>query len=378
MKQRAWAAAALVLPALLAGCGGGSDSSEGTARPVVNAAAQPSTTAIQAFEVPDADVERMLDDAEARYPLNFPSHQPTLTAPPFRYRYYADTGIYLGVATQPDMGYAVGGVYALSEVFGPTPLHLGPLSVLLLATTASAPDQDNGCRNHALFDRPGTRLSIEYEHTGTVTGNSRVELAVLGPGIHGGRSTIETAIRTTGRLTSEGRTVDRITDTRFFGHQTAVGEIIDLGFDSATLQSTTFAGGRQDLVIETHTSYPSGWVQREYALGVGQSITQPRLGTTSTRAQPVSGGTPQVTTTAISDNEVISFVGRETITVRAGTFATCRFSTHAADKPNEVTTRWMVQGSGGYRVKSETTVDGLLQQGMEATSFTLGGGRPLL
>jgi hypothetical protein len=378
MKQRAWGAAALVLPALLAGCGGGSDSSEATARPMVQAAAQRSAAEVQAFEVSDADVERLLDDAEARYPSIFLTHQPTLAAAPFRYRYYADSGLYFGVATQADMGYAVGGVYVLSDMFGPTPLHLGPLSVFLLSGTTSTPEQDNGCRNHALFDRPGTRLSVEYEHTGTITGNSRADLTVLGASSHAGRSTIETAIRTTSHLTSEGRTVDRLTDTRFFGHQTGAGEITDLGFDSATLQSAWYAGRRQDLVIDTHTTYPSGWVQREYALGVGQSITQPRLGSTITLVQAATGGTPQVTTTAISDNDVISFLGRETITVRAGTFKTCKFDTHAADKPAEVTTRWMVQGSGGYRLKSETTVDGLLQHSMEATSFKLGGDRPLL
>lgn len=378
MKQRAWGAAALVLHALLAGCGGGADSAEATARPIAQAAAQRDATAAQAFQASDADVERLLDEAEARYPSIFLSHQPTLTAAPFRYRYYADSGLYFGVATQADMGYAVGGVYVLSEMFGPTPLHLGPLSVFLLSGATSTPEQDNGCRNHALFDRPGTRLSVEYEHTGTIAGNSRVDLIVLGPSIHGGRSTVESAIRTTSHLTSENRTIDRVTDTRFFGHQTGVGEITDLGFDSSTLQSTSFAGRRQDLVIEAYTAYPSGWVQREYALAAGQSITQPRLGSTITRVQPVAGGTPQVTTTAISDNDVISFVGRETITIRAGTFETCKFATHAADKPAEVTTKWMVQGAGGFRVKSETAVDGLLQHSMEATSFKLGDGRPLL
>lgn len=374
MKQGVWGAALVVL----AGCGGGGGSNdlEPASRTTAQTAPQRSATAAQTLGVSDADIERMLDDAEARYPSLLPTHQVTLTAAPFRYRYYADSGIYLGVATQPDMGYAVGGVYVLGEAFGPTPLHIGPLSGFLLATTTSSAEQDNGCRNHALFDRAGTRVSVEYVHTGTITGNSRVDLTVLGAGSHGGRSTLESTLRTTSHLSSEGRTVDRVMDTRFFGHQTGLGEITDLGFDSTTLQSTSFAGRRQDLLIEAHTAYPSGWVQRDYTLGVGQSITQPRSGTVSTRAQAASGGTPQVTSTAISENEVTTFVGRETITVRAGTFDTCKFTKYLVDNPNEVSTKWVIHGTGGFRVKSEVRVEGLLQQTMEATSFKLSG-RPL-
>ena len=169
---------------------------------------------------------------------------------------------------------------------------------------------------------------------------------------------------------------DRVTETHFFGHQTGVGEITDLGFDSVTQQGTWFAGGRQDLTIETRTVYPSGWVQHDYALGPGQSVTQPRSGTVSTRIQAASGGAPQVTTTTISENEVTTFVGRETITVRAGTYDTCKFTSNLVDTPNEVKTEWMIHGTGSFAVKSETTVQGLLQQTVEATSVKLIG-RPL-
>jgi hypothetical protein len=83
-----------------------------------------------------------------------------------------------------------------------------------------------------------------------------------------------------------------------------------------------------------------------------------------------------VTTSSISENEVTTFVGRETIKVHAGTYDTCKFTSHLVDAPNEVKTEWMIHGTGSFAVKSETTVQGVLQQTVEATSVRLIG-RPL-
>ncbi|MES2938423.1 MAG: hypothetical protein V4864_12120 [Pseudomonadota bacterium] len=94
---------------LLAGCGGGNEGTPDT-RPALPA---------QAAVVPDAAA--LMDWAQAAYPSLFPGAQPTVSAAPFLYRYYPQTGNYLGVA-------------------GTTVFVLGPVSNGALMTVGSLAD----------------------------------------------------------------------------------------------------------------------------------------------------------------------------------------------------------------------------------------------
>lgn len=104
--------ALLVLCALLiSACGGpeGRSSTEG---------ANPRRQALQA---PTTDeVEALFDWAQSRYPELFPSPTTTLQLPPWRYRHYAQTGNYLGVAD--------GQVAVLGNFTGGNVMYVGTLA----------------------------------------------------------------------------------------------------------------------------------------------------------------------------------------------------------------------------------------------------------
>jgi cytochrome c len=72
---------------------------------------------------PAAAADQLMNFAERAYPLYFPSHQASVDLPPYRYRFYAGTGVYLGVAD--------GVVYVMGGTFGGTPRAVGPLTAYI-------------------------------------------------------------------------------------------------------------------------------------------------------------------------------------------------------------------------------------------------------
>lgn len=104
--------------ALLAACGGGED---------VTGGLQSSPAADAVFPLRAASAasvaDQLMDFAESAYPQYFPGHQVSLDLPPYRYRHYPETGIYLGVAD--DVVYVMGGT------FGGVPRALGPVTAYI-------------------------------------------------------------------------------------------------------------------------------------------------------------------------------------------------------------------------------------------------------
>lgn len=86
-------------------------------------------------------VERVLDFGERTFPHYFPGRPSTEYAAPFRYRYYGETGVYLGVATTAASGYPMNGVYVMGGPFGTQPLFVGTATdfVTLCAEPQSDP-----------------------------------------------------------------------------------------------------------------------------------------------------------------------------------------------------------------------------------------------
>jgi cytochrome c len=111
------------LLALLAACGGGGADDRAVGTPVATMASVPPmrTQALSATEAADA----VMDFGEQQFPGYFPSHQPSQSLPPFRYRHYPQTGIYLGVVVSADAHYALEGVYVMGGEFGAAPLRVG-------------------------------------------------------------------------------------------------------------------------------------------------------------------------------------------------------------------------------------------------------------
>jgi hypothetical protein len=80
-------------------------------------------------EVTAADAaEQLLNFAEKNFPQHFPSTQPTLSFDGYLFRFYPETGVYLGVKD--------GKVYLLGGVFGPAVVEVGPLLAFITPTPA--------------------------------------------------------------------------------------------------------------------------------------------------------------------------------------------------------------------------------------------------
>lgn len=148
-------AVALVLSLGLAACGGGDDSATSSDQHMA-AAALPAATATEAAPAAaaaglraqalsttgrsavranalvavdaSAAAQQLLDFAEASLPGYFPTREATLSLPPFAYRYYADTGVYVGVALGDAAPYVSNGVYVLGGAFGDAPLYVGQVT----------------------------------------------------------------------------------------------------------------------------------------------------------------------------------------------------------------------------------------------------------
>ena len=74
---------------------------------------------------PEEVARQLMDFAERNYPQFFPDRPVILTSAPFLYRYYASTGVYLGVVTQPSPIYAANSVYVVGGPFGPGLRYVG-------------------------------------------------------------------------------------------------------------------------------------------------------------------------------------------------------------------------------------------------------------
>lgn len=119
------AATALVF---LGSCGGGSD---GRVTVAPTAPAYPLTARLQprvlaaAAPTPLDAANQLMDYGESAYPTLFPGHPATASFTPFAYRYYPQTGMYLGVVVSDAPGYRFGGVYVMGGRFGTAPTYAG-------------------------------------------------------------------------------------------------------------------------------------------------------------------------------------------------------------------------------------------------------------
>jgi len=128
---------------LLTACGGGHEAARAVADRVVatdaaRAAITPNAArralrakalALRAAGLSADEVARqLLDFAEGSiYASYFPGHPDTHSLPPFLYRFYPSTGIYLGVAAGGDATYP-DGVWVMGGSFGPAPVRVGAVT----------------------------------------------------------------------------------------------------------------------------------------------------------------------------------------------------------------------------------------------------------
>lgn len=144
MFKRFWRALCGTGLFVLAACGGGADTSENASAAEAAAAQMRQRAAALMSErsatgaprrvaavTPEQAVDQLLDFAEAQFPQFFPGSQATRSSEPFRFRHYPQTGVYIGVAVTPGMGYEQDGLYVMGGAFGPSPVYIGQLAALL-------------------------------------------------------------------------------------------------------------------------------------------------------------------------------------------------------------------------------------------------------
>lgn len=118
---------ALFVVFMVASCGGAGPEPAAASRPAMlsalrnHASATPARTPLEAANA-------LMDFAERAYPANFPSREATGFFAPFAYRFYPQTGVYLGVVIEDNSSYASNGVYLKGGDFGPEPVPVGLVS----------------------------------------------------------------------------------------------------------------------------------------------------------------------------------------------------------------------------------------------------------
>ena len=326
--------------AMLAGCGGGADTS--TQAPQGQRSQALAVTPAAAV-APTIAADQLMDYGEKTFPTLFPGYPTTLTHGPFRYRAYS-TGILLGVVVSADPAYQLNGVYVMGGAYGQTPLYVGKLTDFI---TPQEPGPGpttpaNGCFDVNMLASNGNLVSVTYQLLGPVTGSLTVETSYNGFGTFLGESYSESLWREKGTTFENNLPTAVDNSEKRYVRKTADGEITHYGTYAATTVTTN------DYIATTTytTQYTPAWADRIYALPQGQTLSSSRT-TSTTRATTYSNGVPPTTNTYGSTvSETVTFAARETITVPAGTYNTCRFEFVSTSGTPVSTTRWYAAGKG--------------------------------
>jgi uncharacterized delta-60 repeat protein len=130
---------------------------------------------------------QLLDYAEAQLPGYFPTREATQQLAPFAFRYYPDTGIYLGVVLADGAGYPALGVYVMGGLFGDAPVPVGQLTDYI----APAPYTVALSTDKALVQQgQSTTVRVTLTRAAGFTDAIQVSLGNLPAGVTAGAATI--------------------------------------------------------------------------------------------------------------------------------------------------------------------------------------------
>lgn len=356
--KRSWTAAAIA--ALICGCGGGdrqpaeSETSTrmGTQISELRSRLSAGRQAAPGNTSPEQAIDQLFDFAQQSYATLFPGHPPSVSSAPYRFRYYPETGIYLGVVISDGPTLKVNGVYAMGGAFGNTPQYLGQLTDFILPTKPD-PDPDptpkglssNGCFDLSAAEAIGSHQVVTYQLSGYSTGTSTVEFTTIGPAVFEGHDVIESLTKTTGTITTQGQTVTRESENRSFDQSSVIGGVTHFGTRSINSMPI---GGFVSSTVTTNV-YTPAYVEPVSTLALGASATvtiSMQVNSTTTYSLPnvppktFSQLMPPWTTT-------YRFAARESVTVPAGTFAACKFVyTTQTDLGLSEMSFWFIDGVG--------------------------------
>lgn len=355
----------------MAACGGGRDAEQATPQEAV------STLRIRALEVsaqtvaPEEAARQLMDFGEAQFPQYLPSRQSTQSFPPLAFRYYAQTGVYLGVVVIGGQGFEYMGVYLMGGPFGNQPAFVGPLAAFITPTAPPGPTgSSNGCYDQMLAgeDVTGTWLvTVQRNETSSGRGLHGVthttDWVVRGPKAFEGQNAIETLSRMAATAFPDGIPTGApdVTEALLYSRKTGAAEVTFYGSVTETSSTTTVGG-------ITFSSVASGCgvavpplVRHDYSVPLGSSATmattyhQRSVTTTTITGQPP---TTHESNTQVPASETVRFVRRERVEVPAGSFNACVFERTMADQPGALSTIWVADGKG-FDLKMVTTDGGV-------------------
>lgn len=394
--------AAAVL-ALLAACGGGGGAdpsaalAEQTAASAFAAAPRaervrllatttPATTPAandsrrQALATPSISNEQLFTWAQQTYPALFGTAAPqtlaiTYQGKAFDVRFYAATGAYLGVTNGEVFGlgaFTGGALQSFGAVAGYGDLVCAKLAC---GSTGGGTPGGSGALNDCTDPNglaAGNRVNVVYTYSGIITGEQTVETVVNGSASFEGQSATQTTSTTRGSNTVQGFTVPLTTVVKAYlqpadnGLTRTLGSVVD-----ATTGGISIGGFTSpDTTISTKAVFEPAELNSEFTLAVGQSVTK----TTTVRSTVLSSsmGVPAPgTVTTAGGSTTHTFEARESITVPAGTYSTCRY--RVAGSTGDVTTSWFIVGRG-IMAKSEARTSAGTQT-IQLKSGTLNGAR---
>jgi hypothetical protein len=361
--------AAVAAAALVAGCGGGDAPGFDAAPQAARAASAQSAVLLPGTSVtPDEAARQLMDFAEATFPTIFSGHATTGSLPPFAYRVYPG-GIYLGVVVADGTPYVYGHVYVVGILGGTlaAPRDVGALTSFItpVVSGGGGAGNSNGCFDLSLADVQGTHTVIGYTYSGAITGTETVDTTVGALATFEGHSARETALITTGNHTTAAGSVAINTNGTTYSARTGDGQMTQYGLQ--TVATGSAAGFPITTTIRTVYSPP--FVDNQYSLAIGGSVTQSLAGTATTTVH-TGFGPDLVTSAAISGSaSTTTYVGQEQVSVIAGTYSACKYQVTTAGS-SDVTTSWFIVGKG---IPVKTTLSGSVSQTIEANSVVLNG-----
>jgi len=252
------------------------------------------------------------------------------------------------VVVSQDPQYVLGGVYVMGGTFGAAPMYVGAMTDFLNLVDLSAGGTDNGCGAPASDNLPGTTIALTDSYTGLVgPGVSTTTSVVVGTSTFQGH--VATAVDNvqSSTFTVSGVEHSRTDSNRSYSAVTGAGEVTHYGYTSTNSGTTS---GSLPYTSTMTTVFSPALVDDQFRMQVGQSIDLTQT-SNDTNATSVNGGPLEVVSGTNTSKQIITYLGRETVTVPAGTYETCKYEVIspavAVTSPyGALETRWIAVGTG--------------------------------
>lgn len=206
----------------------------------------------------------------------------------------------------------------------------------------------NDCIDPATATLPtGFSTRVVYDYQGVITGEQTVEAVINGAAAFEGQNATLTTATTTGTNQTQGVSVSTTTVNKVYQQAAGNGLVKTLGaLIDATIGGVVVAGvSTPATTTSSKVVYDPAEENREFMLSLGQSVTK-----TTTVRTTTAGNT--ISTTGSTTH---TYEARESITVPAGTYNTCRYRISSG---SDVTTTWYIVGKGIMARSQATTSAG--------------------